>query len=96
MSKFLIKLKTAHQQSGKTVYRVSKDTGIVYNTVKKYVSEWIEAELLSADVVKLAEYYGMDWRSPDVVEIIDDESGDTRPLDAIDDEEDSRLAMHYV
>lgn len=88
--KFLIKLNAVHDQSEKSVYRVTKDTGLVYNTVKRYVTNVVEAELLSRDVIKLAEYYGVDWRDPAVIEIIDDETADTRPVETVDedDEED--------
>lgn len=85
--KFLIKLTEVHKQSGKSVYRVAKDTGLVYNTVKRYVTAQFEAELLSRDVIQLAEYYGVDWRDSAVIEVIDEDAEDTRPVKTINEDE---------
>lgn len=86
MSKFLIKLHVVHEASGKTVYRVAKESGLVYNTVNKYTSGPVEADILSPEVVRLANYYGVDWRDPAVIEIVYEE-GDTQPVKTIDDDE---------
>lgn len=78
--KFHIKLKKAHEDSGKTAYRVWKDTGISPTTIAKYIgSEYTEADFLPATVIDLANYYQVDWRDPKVIEIVevseDDDTG---------------------
>lgn len=82
--KFLVKLSQVHERNGETVYRVAKNSGVNYNTVKKYAAGWIEADFLSPEVVRLADYYGVDWRDPNIVEVIDEESGDTKPVEPVD------------
>lgn len=71
--KFRIHLKELHNKSGHTFYRVAKDTGLSHNTVRKYAEEDVESDLLPASVIVLAKYYGADWRSDEVVEIIGEE-----------------------
>ena len=84
---FLIKLKDVHEQSGKSIYRVAKETGLVYNTVSKYVTTYVVAEKLTSEVIQLAAYYGANWRDPAVVAIIEEEA-DTQQFEPLDDEPD--------
>lgn len=81
---FLIKLKDAHDRSGKTIYQAAKESGLVYNTVRKYVLDYVQADKLTPEALHLAEFYGVDWRDPSVIEIIE-EGDDTQPIDVIDD-----------
>lgn len=85
--RFLIKLNTVHEKSGKSVYRAAKESGVAYNTVKKYVTGWVETDKLSPEVAQLAEFYGVDWRDPAVIEIINDDGADTRPVNPISEDE---------
>lgn len=64
-----IKLADAHKRSGKSVYAVSKELGIPYNNVKRYVTEEVLVELIPADVLRLAAYYGLQWQQ--VVELVE-------------------------
>lgn len=73
MRRYLIKLKDVHDKSGLTTYAVAKKLGLNQNTVRKYVTSYVEAEMLPVYISKLAEFYGVDWRSPDVVEVIEGE-----------------------
>lgn len=90
--KFLIKLKDVHERSGKSIYAVAKESGVVYNTAKKYLTEYVEAEKLTPEVTQLAEYYGADWRDPSVIEVID-ESADTRPIEPINEEDEIKTPL---
>lgn len=72
--KFRIRLKAVHDTTGFSYYRVSKEAGVAPNTVKKYVSEdCIDSDELPVTVVILADYYGVDWRDPAIVEVIEEE-----------------------
>ena len=83
--KFKIKLAEPHEQSGLTAYAVAKSLKLNQNTVRKYVSEDVIAEALYPHVIDLVEFYGLDWRDPNVVEVIEDApEGQTKtPLAAI-------------
>lgn len=73
--RFRIRLRGAHQSKGTSVYRVSKDTGIAQNTVRKYIeAPSVIADYIPVTVVRLAEYYGVDWRNPDVIEVVEEGS----------------------
>jgi len=91
--KFLVKLKDVHERSNKTIYRVAKESGVVYNTAKKYLTNWVETDYLSPEVAQLAEFYGVDWRDPAIVEVIEVDEEDTKPVDAISDDESEGQLM---
>lgn len=78
MKKFIIKLKEAHDATGLTPYAVSKQVkGVSYNTVRKYAShDEVEAATIPVEVILLADFYGLDWRDPDVIEVIEEAPGD--------------------
>lgn len=85
--KLLIKLKAVHEASGRSQYSVAKATGISLNTVKKYIGnkvegEGVEAGYLPIEVIALCKHYGVDWRDPAIVEVIeaDDEDELKAPL----------------
>jgi hypothetical protein len=82
-SRILIKLKEAHAAKGESVYEVAKNLNMSYNTVKKYVKDDAIVESMPPDVLRLASYYGLDWR--DVVQVIevseeDESSGQLKTL----------------
>lgn len=84
--RFIIKLHEAHAKSGLTAYRVATDLGLNEGTVRKYLTGEVKAEVLPNHVLKLAEYYGLDWRDPSVIEVIEqseDESGQLKTLLAV-------------
>lgn len=68
---FRIRLNELHKKSGLTAYAVAKETGLIQNTVRKYLTEEIVTERVHSYIVTLAEFYGADWR--DVVEVIEDD-----------------------
>ena len=69
---FLVKLQPLHKASGKSAYRVAKDLGIGKTTVARYIgSERVEVHKIETNVVRMAEYYGANWK--DVVEAIEPE-----------------------
>ncbi len=72
MSKFRINLQPAHAKSGKTAYAVAKELGLNQNTVRKYATEIVVTDWLPAHVIQLADFYGVDWRDPLVVEVTED------------------------
>lgn len=79
MRRYLIKLKDAHDKSGLTTYAVAKKLGLNQNTARKYLTEYVETEMLPIYISRLAEFYGLNWRSPDVVEVIEEEAGGESP-----------------
>lgn len=72
---FKIKLKHIHDkyadEHGITAYGVAKRTGIHENTVRMFVSDDVIRQSVSIQVVKLCEFYGVDWKNPDIVEVIE-------------------------
>ncbi|GIL09305.1 MAG: hypothetical protein BroJett033_8160 [Chloroflexota bacterium] len=74
LPKFRVKLKAAHAATGLSPYAVAKRTGVAQNTVKKYVEvDEVITERLESSLLVLMAFYGVDWRSPSVVEVIEDE-----------------------
>jgi len=69
--RFRIKLKDAHEKSGLTSYAVAKRLGMNHGTVRKYLTEDVEAEALYPQVLKLLRFYGLNWRDPAVIEVLD-------------------------
>lgn len=71
--RFKVKLKAAHDKTGLTAYMVGKRTGIAINTVSKYIdNDEVVVDYIPTTVVKLAEFYGLDWRDPNVIEVVED------------------------
>lgn len=71
MSKrYIIHLRDALKKSGLTAYAVAKQLGLNKNTVHKYLVQDVTAEYLPAHVIDIAEFLGLDWRDPDVIEVI--------------------------
>jgi len=67
--KFRIRLHDLHAKSGLTAYAVAKQTGLIENTVRKYVTEEVVSDVIHNNVITMASFYGVDWH--DVVEVID-------------------------
>lgn len=60
---FVVKLKDAYEKSGKSMYRVMRDTGLARNTVALYaLNESVRVKMIYDVVVQLAEYYGVNWK----------------------------------
>lgn len=79
MIKFKIRLLAIHKAKRVSVYRVCKDTGLVQNTVRRYLAtDEVIVGRLDGSVVQLAKYYGKDWR--DIVEVVQ-----------VEDEEDPEI-----
>lgn len=77
MTRFKIKLQKPHEQTGYSYYRVAKESGVALNTVKKYASVTeIISEYLPVAVIMLCDFYGVDWRDPEIVEVIEEEPED--------------------
>jgi len=85
MKKVIIKLKKAHDATGLTPYAVSKQVpGVSYNTVRKYVSlDRIEGSSIPLEAILLAEFYGLDWRDPDVIEVVEDTPDEPEQCEAL-------------
>jgi len=67
---YVIKLKGAHINAKLTPYAVARDTGLNYNTVNKYLSNDVKADVLPAHVITLCEFFHLDWRNSEVIEVI--------------------------
>ncbi|MAU11093.1 MAG: hypothetical protein CL607_14835 [Anaerolineaceae bacterium] len=71
--RFKVYLKDAHDATGLSPYMVGKKTGVSTNTVARYVSEnGILTDRIEGVLLALINFYGLDWRDPKVVEIIED------------------------
>lgn len=81
MVKFRIRLKPVHEKSGMSPYKVWKKTGVAQTTVRKYVDadEVIQTYIPNV-VVTLANFYGVDWRDPAIVEVIEEDPEIKTPL----------------
>jgi hypothetical protein len=71
--KFKVKLKSVHKRSGLSYYRVAKDTGLPMNTVIRYAKHDPVVSRLENTFIILCDYYGVDWRDPAVVEVIEED-----------------------
>jgi len=81
--KFIIRLKAIHDKTGLSPYAVAKQTGVVQNTVRKYVDvDFVESNQLPVAVIELCKFYGVDWRDSSIVEVEDDPETES-PLTAI-------------
>ena len=81
--RFLVKLKEPHEKSGYSAYEVAKRLGLNASTVRKWVTSNVEAEFLPDHVLKIVNFYGLDWRDPNVIEVIeveDDSSGQLKTV----------------
>jgi len=71
---FKVKLKPVHEKSGLSKYRVQKDLNLSYNTISRYVDEpEVVVGFISPEVVGMCTYYGVDWRDPAIIELIENE-----------------------
>jgi len=69
---FRISLRDAHQRSGLSAYAVTKRTGIAQNTVRKYIlPESVTAERIEGLVIELTKLYGVDWRDPAIIDVVE-------------------------
>lgn len=76
--KFRIRLRDAHDALGLSPYMVAKRTGLSASTVRKYADvDEVISEYVPPAVVTLANFYGVDWRSTSIVEVIPE--GDDAP-----------------
>lgn len=67
---FEITLKPAHDATGLTAYSVAQRIDVSENTIRKYVKpEKVIADTLPTVVVRLAEFYGVDWHK--VVRVVE-------------------------
>ena len=82
---FKVNLREAHKRSGKSKYQVQQDTGLAYNTIVRYVdSSGVFLKGIPKTVLTLCDYYGVDWRNPEIVELIEDEETESEsPLLAV-------------
>ncbi len=77
--KFRVRLKAIHEATGLTQYAVAKQSGVSINTVVRYTeNDEILLDRFEPIVVKLLKFYGLNWRDPDVIEIVN-EKGDVEP-----------------
>lgn len=80
--RFLINLKDAHEKSGLTAYAVAKRLNLNESTVRKYATQVVETTELLSHVLLMADFYGVDWHDPAIVQVIeeDDEGQMKAPL----------------
>lgn len=78
MKRYMINLTDAHKVSGLTAYKVHQQltqrfgsTFIDKRSVDKYTSQIVITQRLPVFIVELCAFYGLDWRDPDVVQVID-------------------------
>lgn len=77
---FVIRLKEAHDKNGLSPYMVAKMTGVAVNTVARYAeNDEVVSKHLRPSVIILANYYGVDWRNPSIVDVLTVGEGDESP-----------------
>ena len=70
--RFVIRLKGAHQASGQSYAEVKRAIGnISPTTVGYYASQERISKRVPIEVIQMAEHYGVDWRDPAIVEVIE-------------------------
>jgi len=75
MQKFSITLKPIHEKTGLSPYMVAKRLGVSQTTVRKYVdNDEVVQAFVPIVVVQLADFYGVNWRDPAIVNVIDAEA----------------------
>jgi hypothetical protein len=77
VKKFHIHLSEAHNKTGLTSYAVWKEVkkkiNISKTTVRRYATEEnVILDHLPSTALALMEFYGVDWRDPNIVEVIDE------------------------
>jgi len=77
LGKFIIKLKDTHEETGLTSYAVARDTGLNNATVRKYTTENVLTERIYNYIKTLCDYYGVDWRDPNIIDWVSDEEADS-------------------
>lgn len=74
MNRFRIKLGEIHKQTKLSPYMVAKQTGLAQNTVRKYVEvDEIVVDYIPSSLITLTGFYGVDWRDPAIIEVIEAE-----------------------
>jgi hypothetical protein len=99
--RFRINLKDAHEKSGLTSYAVAKQLNInspdkpivTESTVRKYATRIVETDELLSHVIAMADFYGVDWHDPAIVEIIEGDEEDTKPVKTINEDESEGQIM---
>ncbi len=56
-----------------TIYKIAQKSGVTFNTVKKYIAGDVTTPYLTGEVIKLCEFFGLDWHDKKVVEPIESE-----------------------
>jgi len=81
---FKIKLNRIHEErEGPTAYEIAKRLNLNENTVRTYLSGEVTRRMLPVYIKDLADFFGVDWRDSNIVEIIevaDDEAGQEETL----------------
>jgi len=81
---FRIKLQGIHKATGKSVSQVCEETGLNYNTVRRYVIPRVaEFGRIDPAYIVLANYYGVDWRDPEILEFVPDAAPLPKALDLL-------------
>lgn len=71
--KFRVRLKKVHDESGLSPYAIAKELGMSKNTVRRYVEvDEVVTEKFEGTLLALILYYGVDWRDPEIVDVIED------------------------
>jgi transcriptional regulator with XRE-family HTH domain len=69
---FKVRLKEVHDKTGLTTYAVAKRAGVAINTVNKYTeANEVTTKQIEHALVRLLDFYGLDWRDPYVIEVIE-------------------------
>lgn len=69
---FKVRLKEVHDKTGLTTYAVAKRAGVAINTVNKYTeASEVTTKQIESALVRLIEFYGLDWRDSKVIEVIE-------------------------
>lgn len=64
---YVVSLEKAHNDSGKSRYRVNKDTGIAAVTILRYTKGILRSKKIGQQFLQLCDYYGVKFH--DVVKV---------------------------
>lgn len=74
--RFHINLRDVHEKSGLTSYAVATQLNLNQGTVRKYTTQIVETDELLSHVILMADFYGVDWHDPAIVQVIEEDESE--------------------
>jgi len=86
--KFIVSgIQAKHRESGLSRVEASTQSGVAYNTVKRYTSkEPVLVGHIDPSLCDLCRFYGLDWRDPRTIRLEDESIEDDDPEEGLETE----------